>query len=81
MLILTVCGPGGSIVASRKTGTVRDVLTVEWERTCGQWEEGLDGDQTETKGTGEGEKSTLVGAMNNELVCERSEEIIYYLTA
>jgi hypothetical protein len=27
-----------------------------------------------------GENST-VGAMNNEIVCERSEEIIYYLTA
>jgi hypothetical protein len=29
----------------------------------------------------EGEHSTLVGAMNNLIVWERSEEIIYYLTA
>jgi hypothetical protein len=28
-----------------------------------------------------GENGTLVGAFNNEIVCQRSEEIIYYLTA
>jgi hypothetical protein len=28
-----------------------------------------------------GDNSTFVGAMNNEIVCEHSEEIIYYLTA